>query len=226
MQLPKLNLTTLKIVLVAAFGGMSPKLIELVPRLFRNEFPSGGYYWGLALLAVFGIVAVLVYNEQDLKKVLAMAAGAPAIIASLASATVAPTEAAMINPPSLDILAVAYAQTPLSLREMTRLSLMVEKNESPFQINALWIRAGKTTLHYSVDGNKILVDIPSGAEQLRLDFPADTTGLTLNVSGVDRTKPILIRISGSGSTRDFWQAFGGAKVPRFRIERVQPEVMR
>ncbi len=127
----------------------------------------------------------------------------------------------MIRPPSLEMLAVAYAQPVSPLQQMTRLSLIVEKNESPYQLNALWIRAGKTTLRYSVDGNKILVDIPSGAEQLRLDFPADTIGLVLKVSAVDRMKPILIQISSTRSTQGFWQAFGGAKGPAYRIDLVQ-----
>ncbi len=209
----------LSAILVGGFGGMTPKLIELIPRFFQNDLPEVGYYYGLALLAVFGIVAVLVYRELDLKRALIIGAGAPAIIASLTATAVAPTETVLRHPPAFN-MKVAYAQSTSELRQPMNLRIVVEKNESPFQLNALWIRAGKTTLKYRVNGNTVLTNVPRGTELLRIDFPIDARGLVVKTRALDPSRTITIRISKALSSQDFWQAFGGAKVPSYRIEHV------
>jgi hypothetical protein len=69
--------------LIGAFGGMAPKLIELIPKLFSNILPSSGQLLGFALLALIGGVVVVVYKEDNFQKALILGAGAPAILATL-----------------------------------------------------------------------------------------------------------------------------------------------
>jgi hypothetical protein len=208
---------TFKAALVGAFGGMALRLIELIEMVFKNQFPGWMYLVGMLLLALLGLVTVLIYQETDLKKALALGAGAPALIAGLVSPVVAPeasgVAARLVNP----FHSAVYASPPPS-----RLELLVEKNESPFRLSALWIRADETTLAYQIEGSRVILEVPEGTNQVRLDFPSQTTGLMLYRADLQGPQPVDIRIVttnvGQG-TKDFWQAFSGRRVAAYRIER-------
>ena len=87
-----LKKTSTQAVLVGAFGGIAPNLIELIPKLFSNVFPSFGTIFGLILLAIIGAVVVFIYKEESLQKALVLGAGAPAILATLTANVVNPNQ--------------------------------------------------------------------------------------------------------------------------------------
>jgi hypothetical protein len=211
---------TFKAALVGAFGGMALRLIELAETVFKNQFPGWMYVVGMLLLGLLGLVTVLIYQETDLKKALALGAGAPALIAGLVSPVVAPDASgvtgALVNP----FHHAAYAAPPA-----IRLELLVEKNESPFRLNGLWIRADETTVPYRLQGDRVIVEVPDGTRQLRLDLPSQATGLVLQRSELGGPQPIPIRIINTNvgqATKDFWKAFSGRRVATYRIERGSP----
>lgn len=206
--------------LVGAFGGMSPKLIELLPQLSRNEWPSSGSWLALLLLALFGLVTVVVYGEKNLKKALALGAGAPAIIASLTTTAAAPKETAWLFPVSFSLQEVALAQTP---GESVRLKLVIPHNETPFRNNALWLRADATDLtKYWTKGDTVIVDVPSGTKELHVGYPAQTEDLVIKMADIDVTKPLELQITSRQTRKDFWKTFGGVSVPEYQVEKKIP----
>jgi hypothetical protein len=206
-----------KAALIGAFGGMAPKLVELVPKLFHNDFPTGGYYFGLSLLALFGMIGVAVFRERDLRKALTLGAGAPALIAGIAATAVAPADTALLHQVDFTLQARAYAQSSMPT---ALLKLVVNRNESPNQLNSFWIRADNVTIHrYWTKGDTILVRVPSGTRNLRIDFPSQTEGVILPMSEIDWTRPINLQVTSQKSTKEFWQTFGGANVKAYQVQR-------
>ena len=205
-------------VCIGAFGGMSPKLIELVPRLFANVFPSVGTLLGLFLLAVIGGIVVRVYKELDLKKALVLGAGAPAILATLTAQAVVPNIQSLVLPISASIMSSAFAQ---SAGEMT-VRIVVTKNESPYALNSLWIRADSKTISvYSIQGDTLLVSIPKSTNELRFDFPDQNSGLAVPISETFKTNVMRISITNNKQTKDFWETFGNKRLSQYKIELLQ-----
>ena len=203
--------------LIGAFGGMAPKLVALVPDLLRNNLPSSGVLIAIGVLAFFGLVTVLIYGEQDLKKALALGAGAPAIIASLTTTTIGPNSSAFLMPIDFSLQQVAIGQVA---HESRLTKLVVKKNESPFQTNALWLKTNRTTIsRYWTKGDTVLFNLPADATELRIGFPAQTKALKLSRSDIDSSGIIHVDIVNMKTEHDFWQTFGGVRGSEYRVER-------
>ncbi len=205
-----------KAVCIGAFGGMSPKLIELVPRLFANVYPSGGTFLGLLLLALIGGVVVRVYKELDLKKALVLGAGAPAILATLTAQAVAPNTQAFFIPFEASIVSTAFAQGGEGEKTIR---VVVVKNESGYRLNSLWIRAdSKTISDYMIQGDTLVASIPQSARELSFDLPDQVLGLVVPVSKFANTNLGRISIVNNKQTRDFWETFGNKRIAQYKIE--------
>lgn len=205
---------SIQAVCIGAFGGMAPKLIELVPKLFANVYPSGGTFIGLFLLALIGGVVVKVYKELDLKKALVLGAGAPAILATLTAQAVAPNTQAFFAPFGESIVSSALAQS--TGEKLIR--IVVVKNESPYALNSLWIRAdSKTISSYAIHGDTLVVPIPQSATELRFDLPDQGSWMSAAVSDLSRANPSRISIVNNKQTRDFWETFGNKRISQFAI---------
>lgn len=204
-------------VLIGAVGGMSPKLIELVPELFANKLPSLGVYLGLALLAFIGAIAVLVSKETELRKALILGAGAPALIGSLAATGLTTTQA-VILPANFSLIAEAHAQT--TPRD-TVIRFIIQQNQSPYQSNALWIRADDETINYWTKGDTVLVKVPTDAKELRVGLPAQSVDAKVKLNEFDTSGTVHLKISDQQQTSDFWKTFGGKQVPNYKIEQTK-----
>lgn len=203
--------------LIGAFGGMAPKMIEMIPRLFNNVFPSAGHIAGLALLAMIGGVIVLVYKEVNLQKALILGAGAPAILASFTAQAIAPSSASAWEPFSFSFASTAYAQP--AERSSTAIFVFT-KNESPYRLNALWIRAdGMTIQKYFVKEDTVIVPLPPGIREVRIDLSPEGERFVLPVSDVQHSSVMKLNIVNNQRAKDFWETFGGKTIPQFRIER-------
>ena len=206
-------------VCIGAFGGMSPKLIELVPKLFVNIYPSGGTLLGLLLLAVIGAVIVRIYKELDLTKALVLGAGAPAILATLTAQAVAPNTQAFFVPFEASIVSTVFAQSGEGEKTIR---LVVVKNESPYALNSLWLRAdGVTVQKYRLDGDTLFVPVSQAVGTLRVDLPSQGGGLELSVAQLLASKNTKLAIVGNRATKDFWETFGNKKVAEFRLEKIE-----
>jgi hypothetical protein len=203
--------------LIGAFGGMTPKLIGMIPKLFSNIFPTSGQLLGLALLAMIGGVVVVIYKEKNFQKALILGAWAPAILATLTAQAVVPNDAGFLFPINISVLSTAYAQ-PIGADTTVRLVFI--HNESPCRLNALWLRADTRTIpQYTVEGDTVIVSIPSSTKELRVDLPAQAAGLVLPVAEIVKSKCFQLKITSQQLTKDFWDTFGNVKVPGYTIER-------
>ena len=203
--------------LIGAFGGMAPKLIEMIPRLFANVYPSSGQLLALVILAFIGGVIVLVYKEENLQKALILGAGAPAIIATLTAQAVAPTSGLLL-PVNVSFASTAFAQTKAA-DSVAR--FVFTQNESPYKLNALWIRADATTIEqYKIVGDTVVVSVPPAAKEIRIDLPAQGKGFVLSASELVKSNTMRLKIINNRQTKDFWETFGNAKVAEYRIVRV------
>ena len=217
-----LKRTSIQAVLVGAFGGIAPKLIELIPQLFNNVFPSLGYILALTLLAIIGAIVVFVYKEKSLQKALVLGAGAPAILATLTANIVNPNHSGAIS--MLDISFVASAQAQTSNPKDT-IKFVIRNNASPYRLNSLWIRAdSKTIEQYQQSGDTLTVQIPQNAKELCLDLPAEGTSFVLPASEIPKSKHIDLGITADKNTRDFWKVFGNVNLPKYKIETVEKGV--
>jgi hypothetical protein len=207
-------------VLIGAFGGMAPKLIELVPALFADQLPSAGMLLGFMLLALFGSIIIIVYHEENLQKALILGAGAPALISALIAQAAGPkSDSASIFPMFPSIVSTAYAQEP---PKMDTIRLVVQSNKSSFKLNTLWIRADEIELkEYKVHGDTVIVPYPSAAKELRINLPSQGNSLSLPVSELPQSKLQHIKILNDQQAKDFWQTFGGKSVPKYRIEKAE-----
>ncbi len=203
--------------LIGAFGGVTPKLIEMIPKLFSNILPSIGQLLGLALLAMIGGVVVVIYKEKNFQKALMLRAGAPAILATLTAQAVAPNQTGLLFPVNVSVVSAAYAQ-PIGAGITVRLVFV--HNDSPCRLNALWLRADTRTIpQYIVEGDTVVVSIPLSAKELRVDIPAQAAGLVLPVSDIARSKYIRLKITSRQLTKDFWDTFGNVNIPGYTMER-------
>jgi hypothetical protein len=99
---------------------------------------------------------------------------------------------------------------------------VVVQNESPYKLNALWLRADAATIQqYKVEGDTVIVSIPTSAKEIRVDFPMQATGLVLPVSELVKSKYFRLKITSNQQTKDFWETFGNAKIPGYKIERAE-----
>ncbi|MFA6541350.1 MAG: hypothetical protein WCT99_07080 [Bacteroidota bacterium] len=205
--------------LIGAFGGIAPKLIEIIPDLFKNVYPSAGTYLALSILAFIGGVIIVVYKEENFQKALILGAGAPALIAALSTQAAAPKTAGFVFPVSFSIVSTAYAQ------EQSRLDtarFVVQQNESSYKLNALWIRADSTTIYdYKKTGDTIIVTYPTTAKELTIDLPSQGNSISYPVSGLTNSKTELLKILNDQETKDFWKTFGGKSVPKYKLEKVK-----
>lgn len=202
-------------VLIGAVGGMSPKLIELIPELFANKLPSLGVYLGLGLLAFIGAIAVLVSEEKQLRKALILGAGAPALIGSLAATGLASTEGLLL-PRNFSLIAEAHAQI---VPRDTVVRFILQQNQSPYRSNALWIRADDSTIHnYWTTGDTILIKVPTDTKELRVGLPVQSIDAKVKLKELDSSQTVHIKISDQQQTSDFWKTFGGKQVPNYKVE--------
>ena len=207
--------------LVGAFGGMAPKLIELIPKLFNNVFPSSGYVLALVLLAIIGAIVVLVYKEQSLQKALVLGAGAPAIIATLTANVVNQNPAGVLSLLNVSVVSVAHAQPAT---RMDTLRFVVMHNASPYKLNALWLRAdAKNVDQYQQYGDTLMVPIPQDTKEVRVNLPGETQSFIVPASDIPKNKHIHINIIDNKNTRDFWKTFGNVNLPQFKIDKVESE---
>ena len=212
--------------LIGAFGGMAPKIIEIVPKLLENVFPTTGHYVAFTLLGMMGGIIVIVYKEVNLQKALVLGAGAPALIAALTTQAIGPktTETqALIHPFSISIMAEAYAQEP---SRTDNVRMIFEQNQSPYELNKLWIRAdGKTIGQYWKTGDTLIVKVPQGTKEIRLDFPnrSKGEGMVIPLSSFGASGTIRLRIVNQKDKQGFWQTFGNVSVPEYSIERAVRE---
>jgi len=205
--------------LIGAFGGMAPKIIELVPKLFENIYPSTGHLIALAILASIGGIIVLVYKEENFQKALILGAGAPAIIATLTTQAVAPKQADFILPFNFSFIAAAYAQSP---SENDTIKFVVTQNESSFKLNSLWFRADSVTLDdYKQKGDTVIVYYPKDTKELRIDLPSQGRNLTIPVSELSKVKILNLKIFNDQQTKDFWETFGNKSIPKYKIEKAE-----
>ena len=204
--------------LVGAFGGMAPRLIELVPKLFNNIYPSNGYLLALAILALIGGIITAVYKEKDLKRALVLGAGAQAIIGTLAAQAVAPAQKGILLPFGISIVSTVYAQEN---SQNDTVKFVIKRNESRFKLNDLWIRADSKTIdNYKLNKDTLIVPIPANIKELSIDLPSDCESLKLSDSVVSGKKLMQLEIINDQDRRDFWQTLGNANVPRYRIKEV------
>jgi hypothetical protein len=205
--------------LIGAFGGMAPKLIEMIPRLFANVYPSSGQLLALALLACIGGVIVLVYKEANFQKALILGAGAPAILATLTAQAVAPKESGFLFPDNISFFSTAYAQT---VPAESTMRFVITQNESPYKLNALWLRAdGNTIDRYRIEGDTLIFSLPLSAKGIRIDLPSHGGSIVLPVSELLKSKIVHLKITNDQQTKDFWETFGNAKVAGYKIERIE-----
>lgn len=205
--------------LIGAFGGMAPKLIEIIPKLFANVYPSSGQLLGLSLLACIGGVIVLVYKEANFQKALILGAGAPAILATLTAQAVAPKQSGFLLPNTISFFSAAYAQTVSADRTMR---FVITPNESPYKLNALWLRADATTIDkYKIESDTVIFSIPISVKEIRVDLPAQGGSIVLPVSELLKSKIVHLKITNDQQTKDFWETFGNAKVAGYKIERIE-----
>ena len=210
-----------KAALIGAFGGMAPKLITFVPQLFGNNLPTYGACIALLLLALFGFITVVVYQEQDFKKALALGAGAPAIIASLTTTAVGPSQTGGMNLFDLSFPTAVYAQEHA---QTTRIKLVLVQNESAIRTNSLWLRGDEKNLtSYWTKGDTLIFDFPSTAKDLRINLPGQKRSLTIPRAQLSREEPLHLKISNNSESRDFWKTFGGAESPKYEIEVIKKE---
>lgn len=203
--------------LIGAFGGMAPKLIEMIPKLFSNIFPSSGQLLALALLALIGGVVVVIYKEKNFQKALILGAGAPAILATLTAQAVAPNQTGFIIPTNFSVMASAYAQPPDTI---ITVRFVFVHNDSPCRLDALWLRAGSTTIqHYKVEGDTVIVPFSSSAQEIRLDYPGEAIGLVLPSAELMKSKYFRLKIVSNKRAKDFWETFGNVKTPAYAIEK-------
>ncbi len=204
--------------IIGAFGGMAPKLVDLVPKLFANQFPSMGMIYGFLLLALFGAIIIIVYHEENLQKALILGAGAPALISALISQA-APTQNASgyFLPFNISIVSTAYAQEQ---PKIDTVKFVVTQDESSVKLNTLWIRADSTTLdEYKQKGDTLIVTYPSEAKEIMINLPTEGNGVVYPVSQFSKTKVHQLKISNDQQTKDFWQTFGGKSVPQYKLEK-------
>lgn len=203
--------------LIGAFGGMAPKLIEMTPKLFANVYPSTGQVLALALLAFIGGVIVLVYKEGNFQKALILGAGAPAILATLTAQALAPNQSGFLFPNTISFFSTAYAQT---VSAETTVRIVITQNESPYKLNALWLRADKITIDkYRIKSDTLIFSLPLSAKGIRIDLPAQGGSIILPVVELPKSKIVHLKITNDKQTKDFWETFGNAKVAGYRIER-------
>jgi hypothetical protein len=203
--------------LIGAFGGMVPKLIEMIPKLFANVYPSTGQVLALALLAFIGGVIVLVYKEGNFQKALILGAGAPAILATLTAQALAPNQSGFLFPNTISFFSTAYAQT---VSAETTVRIVITQNESPYKLNALWLRADRITIDkYRIESDTLIFSLPLSAKEIRFDLPAMGGSIVLPVSELLKAKIVHLKITNDKQTKDFWETFGNAKVAGYRIER-------
>lgn len=201
--------------LAGAFGGMSPKLVDLVPKLFANEYPSTGYYIGLILLGIFGLVTVLIYKEIDLKKALVLGIGAPALISSFVGKTASNAESAF----NIQLILSAYAQTIDTTRE---LKLIVNQNESSIRLNKLWLQVDSKTITYYVVRDTIFIDLPKRSERLKITLPNSKESIEIPISEIKNQKnTVVLKIKDNSFWKDFYQAFGNNNVTQYKLERLK-----
>jgi hypothetical protein len=204
-------------VLIGAFGGVTPKLIEMIPKLFSNIYPSTGQLLGLTLLALIGGVIVFIYKEKNFQKALILGAGAQAILATLTANAVAPNQTGLLFPPDISIVSRAYAQ-PVDTAATIRLVFV--QNQSPCRLNALWLRADTGTIqHYTVEGDTIIVAVSLSAKELRVDLPPQATGIVFSVEELMKSKCFRLRIKSRQMVKDFWETFGSVQTPAYTIEK-------
>jgi hypothetical protein len=204
--------------IVGAFGGIAPELIKLVPQLSHDVLPTYGALLALLLLALFGLVTVIVFGEQDLKRALVLGAGAPAIIASLTATVSAPGSAMLIPLPVFSIHSTALAQPP---SDSIHLKFVIMQNDTKFMLNQLWIRAdGQSMRNYRVSGDTVIMTVPPFTKRIRVDLPSRTKGYAFDLATLDATRPIILQVSERRVVRDFWNTFGGAQVSEYEIEQV------
>ena len=206
-------------VLIGAFGGMAPKIIEMIPKLLNNIFPSSGHLLALTLLALIGGVIVLVYKEENLQKALILGAGAPALLATLTAQAVAPAQTQALLPFNISIVATAYAQTA---GESSIVKFVFKQNESPYRLNKLWIRADGVTIEkYGMKDDTLIVPLTSGTKQVRIDLPAQGQNFIIPASDFLFSKTINLNIVGDQQTKDFWETFGNKNIPKYKIEKAK-----
>lgn len=206
-------------VLIGAFGGTAPKLIEMIPKLFNNIFPSSGHLIALALLALIGGVIVLVYKEENLQKALILGAGAPALLATLTAQAVNPGQSQAFLPFEFSIVATAYAQSP---ETQTTVKFIFKQNESPYRLNKLWIRADKQTIEkYSTKEDTLIVSIPAQTKEVQIVLPEQHAYFTVQGSELLLTKIMELNIVNDQQTKDFWETFGNKEVPKYKIEKAK-----
>lgn len=204
-------------VLIGAFGGMAPKIIEMIPKLFNNIFPSAGHILALTLLALIGGIIVLVYKEENLQKALILGAGAPALLATLTAQAVAPSQTPALFPFEFSIVSIAYAQ---ETEENITAKIVIKQNDSPYNLNKLWIRADGVTIgKYSTKGDTLIVSLLKTTKELQITLPEQ--GYTVSVSGAElqSSKTVELRIVNDQQTKDFWETFGNKSIPKYRIEK-------
>jgi hypothetical protein len=206
-------------VLIGAFGGMAPKIIDMIPKLFNNIFPSAGHLLALSLLALIGGVAVVIYKETDLKKAFVIGAGAPAILATLTAQAVAPTQTTGFLPLQFSVVETAYAQTA---DETGTIRFVITQNESPYALNKLWIRADGVTIgKYMTKNDTIIVPYPRGTKEIQISLPEQGFQYTVPGADLQSSVPILLRIVNDQQTKDFWETFGNKSIPKYKIEKGQ-----
>jgi hypothetical protein len=97
---------------------------------------------------------------------------------------------------------------------------VITQNESPYKLNALWLRADATTIDkYKIESDTVIFSIPLSVKEIRVDLPAEARGLVLPISELLKAKTVRLKIIKDQQTKDFWETFGNAKVAGYRIER-------
>ncbi len=216
-----LKKTSMQAVLVGAFGGIAPNLIELIPKLLSNVFPSLGTILALILLAIIGAVVVFIYKEKSLQKALVLGAGAPALLATLTANVVNPNHSGSASLLDVSFFSVARAQVPSS---NDTIRFVIHNNASPYKLNAMWLRAdSKTVEKYQQNGDTLTVQVPQETKEIRLDLPVEGTGLVIPASEISKSKDVNLGITEDKNTHDFWKAFGNIDLPKYKIEKVEKE---
>jgi len=214
-----LKRTSFQAVLVGAFGGIAPKLIELIPQLFNNVFPSPGYILALTLLAIIGAVVVFVFKEDSLQKALVLGAGAPAILATLTANVVNPNHSGSISLLDVSCISAAQAQTPVP---NDTINFVIHANASPYRLNAIWLRAdSKTIQQYQQNGDTLTVRFPQETKEIRVDLPAEGTPFVMPASEIPKNKHVDLEITEDKNVHDFWKTFGNVTLPKYKIEKVE-----
>lgn len=205
--------------LIGAFGGMAPKLIEMIPKLFNNIFPSAGTMLALLLLALIGGIIVIVYKEVNLQKALILGAGAPALLATLTAQAVAPSQSPAMFPFGFSIVATVYAQ---SGSDAVTASFVITQNESPYTLNRLWIRADGVTIgKYTTKNDTLTVSFPKTTKQLQITLPEQSASFNVAADDLHSAKTIILRVVNDQQAKDFWETFGNKSIPKYKIEKAK-----